>query len=388
MARFAIETIFSAVDRITAPVSRMQNRVGRMTRGISRGLADINDATGRLTAGLVGVGKAAAIGIAAPIGAALAGITAINAATAQTDALARAQGTTGRNVSLIAGALRETGLEAEDVTDLFEELNNKMGESKGLEEIGPVTESLTILGLKFKDIKNLSPEKQVEAIANAGLKLDDVQKAIGATDIFFGNKASVIFGSLSKKGASLEEATKRVKELSFITNRGTAGALLYGKAVNESTFFLTSLGKEISGLAGEKLAPLIEMVTEAAIKNKELINQKLIEFFENMAVQIKWLIENFGLVVDRIKAVGRVIGIFFAMSLALKAVAVAMGVVNFVVGLNKFVIIGVAIAGLIALIIDLTDQWDLVAAVMLVAFDKIGAGVTWVKGLFVDFLST
>lgn len=50
--RFSIETVFKAIDRVTAPVSRMQNRVGRFTRSMSRGLNDVTRAADRMGSGL------------------------------------------------------------------------------------------------------------------------------------------------------------------------------------------------------------------------------------------------------------------------------------------------------------------------------------------------
>lgn len=40
--RFSVESVFKAVDRVTAPVTRMQNRVGRFTRSMERGLRRVN----------------------------------------------------------------------------------------------------------------------------------------------------------------------------------------------------------------------------------------------------------------------------------------------------------------------------------------------------------
>lgn len=40
--RFSVEAVFKAVDRMTAPVTRMQNRVGRATRSMDRGFRRLN----------------------------------------------------------------------------------------------------------------------------------------------------------------------------------------------------------------------------------------------------------------------------------------------------------------------------------------------------------
>lgn len=50
--RFSVEAVFKAVDRITAPITRMQNRVGKFTRSMEAGLRRANRAMGKFTAGI------------------------------------------------------------------------------------------------------------------------------------------------------------------------------------------------------------------------------------------------------------------------------------------------------------------------------------------------
>ena len=50
--RFSVEAVFKAVDKVTAPVSRMQNRVGKFTRTASRGFARLNRVVGKFGQGL------------------------------------------------------------------------------------------------------------------------------------------------------------------------------------------------------------------------------------------------------------------------------------------------------------------------------------------------
>jgi len=50
--RFSIEAVFKGVDRLTAPVSRMQNRVGKFTRAMTRGLRTANRALSDVIGGL------------------------------------------------------------------------------------------------------------------------------------------------------------------------------------------------------------------------------------------------------------------------------------------------------------------------------------------------
>lgn len=50
--RFSIEAVFRAVDRVTAPVSRMQNRVGKFTRTAGRGFHKLNRSVEKFSRGL------------------------------------------------------------------------------------------------------------------------------------------------------------------------------------------------------------------------------------------------------------------------------------------------------------------------------------------------
>jgi tape measure domain-containing protein len=43
--RFSVEAVFSAVDKVTAPVTRMQNAVGKMTRSVERSLRSVTAVT-------------------------------------------------------------------------------------------------------------------------------------------------------------------------------------------------------------------------------------------------------------------------------------------------------------------------------------------------------
>lgn len=50
--RFSVEAVFSAVDKVTAPVTRMQNAVGKMTRSVERGLRSVTAVTNSAVKGI------------------------------------------------------------------------------------------------------------------------------------------------------------------------------------------------------------------------------------------------------------------------------------------------------------------------------------------------
>lgn len=59
--RFSVEAVFKAVDRLTAPVRKMQNRVKKFTRSVNRGFHRLNRTVDKFGRGLKAVGRQAAV---------------------------------------------------------------------------------------------------------------------------------------------------------------------------------------------------------------------------------------------------------------------------------------------------------------------------------------
>ena len=69
--RFSVEAVFRAIDRVTAPVTKMQNRVGKFTRSMQRNFTKLNRITRKMGDGLkkgVAIGTAALVGLGAAMG--------------------------------------------------------------------------------------------------------------------------------------------------------------------------------------------------------------------------------------------------------------------------------------------------------------------------------
>lgn len=71
--RFSVEAVFKAVDRVTAPVNRMQQRVGRLTRSLEANFRRLNRSVQRFGSGMKQAGRTAAAGLASA-GAAMFGV--------------------------------------------------------------------------------------------------------------------------------------------------------------------------------------------------------------------------------------------------------------------------------------------------------------------------
>lgn len=92
--RFSIEAVFRAVDRVTAPVTRMQNRVGKFTRSADRGFRRLNRTVNKfgrgikrgaqvavVAVGLLGTAMAATLGPGANFEQAIVNVGAVSLKT-------------------------------------------------------------------------------------------------------------------------------------------------------------------------------------------------------------------------------------------------------------------------------------------------------------------
>ncbi|WP_421902172.1 phage tail tape measure protein [Maridesulfovibrio sp.] len=203
------------------------------------------------TGGMIGatvVAGAAAVGTA---------VTMANQATGEQVKLARALGVSAEEFQAWGGIAKEAGFEVDTVGDLIEEMNNKLGESAGLEEITPVKESLEMLGLSFEELQGIAPEEQFKRIAEAIKAMPDGQQASAAADILMGGEANKFFGYLRTRKEGVDEIIAQQKRLNVLSEEGRKGAADYNTAFSQMSTVVGSVAAEISGLIGGALAPLI-----------------------------------------------------------------------------------------------------------------------------------
>ena len=297
MARFSIEAVFEGIDKITAPINRIDNRLGRFTRTTRSRLRQIDRVSNDLAASLGRVALTAGKAIAGSGALAAGSITLLNQATVRADTLAKSVDVSVNTAEALGAAVSGAGFDFETIVDLVEEMNNKLGESAGLEQITPVTESLAILGLEFKNIQNLKPEDQFKAIANAALAMEDGQKAAAAADILLGGEANRVIGILRDQGGTIEEVIARYESLNFLTDRARAGAKQYSAQLGFTTQAVSTISRQFSGLAGEALAPVLEKFNALLVANRELIQLKIQQTVTAIADAFDWLVENIDSVV-------------------------------------------------------------------------------------------
>lgn len=359
---FAVDAVFRAVDRMTQPISRIQQRVSRFTRDLDRGLNSVNDRVNRMVGGL---GKGAmAVGALGAAGLGLAFIAdELTQADVMAQKLSRSVGISVDTVDALTAAIAPAGFEFESVIDLIEELNNKMGESAGIEEIGGVTDSLKILGLAYKDIAKLSPEKQFNAVMNAALGMKDAQAAASAVDILMGGDANKMLGLLREKGATIEDITAKYEQMSFRSEESRAGAEKLQASFAMVKGLISNVASELAGLAGNALGPVTDRMREWVIANRDLIDQGITDTFTSMVDSVTWLVDNFAEIVMWTKRIGIGLAVFIAFTLILKTFVLIMTAVNLVMAANPFTLMVLAIIALIAVVALMIFYWEDVSRV-------------------------
>lgn len=221
-------------------------------------------------------------------------ITVTNRSTLQAEALASAYGVSVEKLEAMGRVVEPLGLTFENVGDLIEEMNNKLGESKGLDEpMTAVKESLKILNLEYKDFKDLAPEKQFMEIIDAAKNLEDQQKAVAAVDILTGAEANRIVGYLRTQDESFQSLIDKQLQLNFLTTEGRKGAKDWSLVFNEIKTIATTILQEVAGLAGADLAPLLRSYVEWLKTNREFVKLKIKETVDTIVKFISIGIKGF-----------------------------------------------------------------------------------------------
>jgi hypothetical protein len=357
--RFTIKAVLKAVDNITAPIKRMQDSVLKFSRTSTRAIQRLNkNVIGVMKSFIGGAAKVAAVTAGLTLGVAAYG-DATTSAAAESAALANAVGLEVRTMEALGAAVKSAGFGVENIVDLVEEMNNKLGESSSIEEMTAVTESLHTLGLAFKDIKKLAPEEQFKAITDADIKMTAVQQASFALDSLFGAEGSRIAGILSAQGLAVDDLIKKHEELTFRTAEGRAGALAYAKQAAQLKTTLGSLTAEFFGLLGAELAPyLAELTEKIRALDKAAVAEKVLGFAKNVSDFVKTLVSNRVEIGQWFTDVGKGITIVGGLVVALWSLSTVLTAVNLVMSLNPVGAIIIAVGLLSAAIALLIIKWD------------------------------
>lgn len=190
--RFSVEAVFKAVDRITAPVTRMQNRVGRFSRSMEGGFRRLNRSVDGFARGMRTAGLAVTAALALSSGA-MASVIGTGAEFEQT---------------LVSAAVKFPG-EIRKGTEAFRLLEDAARETGSTTEF---TASQAAGALNFLAMAGFNAESAVAALpgvvdlaTSAGLDLAT------ATDVASDSLGA--FGLMTEDAADLSRNLARVNDV-------------------------------------------------------------------------------------------------------------------------------------------------------------------------------
>lgn len=392
--RFSVEAVFKAVDKVTAPVTRMQDRVGRFTRAIEKGLRKALHVTNEFGEKLKSVGeKIAAVGekVAAFTGLEFAAVAeTINHVAEATDEL----GKRARRLKFPIEALQEWEYVAKQAgigTDEFDTAIDKFGKNVGQAKMRA--------GALFGSLQRYNPAllRQIRHAKDAGAAFDIYIAALRKTkdplvrlamaSDAFGKGVGVKFAGIAEMSAhKLAELRKEVLENGIATEHDAEQAELYVEALN-------ALKGAFQGLVRSVVMPLLPDITEKLrhwrewlLEHRANIQKYVIEIMHKAWAAMQRFVailgeisekhDVFGLLakgadmllstIEFLNKYGEMIvymvGSFLALTIVLKTLVTIMALVNLVMAANPLVLLAIGIAALIAGLYLMITHWREVKA--------------------------
>jgi hypothetical protein len=281
--KFAIETVFSAVDKISAPVDKITARVDKMGRSLTRSLRKADKALGAVNSGMLKVAKVGAAGVVA---AATATTVALNKTTDAADSLAKESRRLDFDIEALQKArfvAEQSGVSVELLSKSLGAFSKRLGEAAG--GTGPLVSGL----------KNINPElleqlKSADSVSDAyDLYINAMRDAGSATE-----KAALANAAFSRSGLALANISdnsagriaamnKEMEENGLISREAAEAAEAYNDASNR-------LKRSITGTIQTGLLPLTKILTPVldkmrawVVTNRQLITTRLEKFFTQSA---------------------------------------------------------------------------------------------------------
>ncbi len=355
--RFTIEAVFKGVDNLTKPVSRMQNRVQKFTRGMIKGLKKVTRvaaAVGRaLRKGFTRGFKVAGVAVAAAT-------VAIVKFTKEADSLAKQSRLLDFDIEqlqLWKFAAGQAGMTTQEFDKSLLSFTKRVGEARHG------------TGAMFTLLQKSNPTllKQIQSTKDSGkafeLLIDALGKTKNAQDAIAlanaaGGKSAAKFILLAKlERSEREKLFKEMRQNGLITKA-------QAKLAEDLTDSWTSMMLALNGLRNQVLEPLMPLLIEGskhirqwAIDNKALISGKFKDF-------LKFVVNNFSDIVAEAKFFIKVAAWILGIVVALKVLIGVLTVVNLLMAANPAVLIILAIIAAISLLVFaikfLIDNWKAV----------------------------
>jgi hypothetical protein len=272
-----VETRFTARDIASAALSRIRRSAlaaSKAVNALSGTLGSIKNITAKVSVAVAG---------GAVLTAAAGALAQING---EKEALAKSVGQDVNYIDAIAFRVQNLGLDYESVIDLAEELTNKLGEQASVGGVTAVTDALTILGIKFEDIKNLSQSDQFKKVFEAGLSVKDAQKAAAAFDILLGGEGNKTIGYLRSLGLTNDEIINSFNKINFLTKQGRDGFTKFAQQFSRTQKIIATVAQDAFGNISSSIEPLLNRLNSFLIENKKSIQENIKQYGDQFAAAV------------------------------------------------------------------------------------------------------
>lgn len=239
--RFSVEAVFKAVDRLTAPVTRMHNRVGKFTRRMERNFTKLNRSVDTFVGGMKQAGVAIVASLALTSGA-MASVIGTGADFEQT---------------LVSAAAKFPG-EIRRGTEAFEQLEQAARKTGATTEF---TASQSAQALNFLAMAGFDAESSIAA-------LPGVVDLATAAQVDLAQATDVASDSLGAFGLMTKDASQLGRNLARV-NDVIAKTTTSANTTVESLFETIKDGAPVATTAGasmETFAALAGELANAGIK--------------------------------------------------------------------------------------------------------------------------
>lgn len=303
--QFVIETLARVVDRVTAPMRRItmsqirnartiREAFGRVSVAMGQQFARMVSTAARFSRRMVNVGVQQLGSLAASTakwgtvsaGGLGAGAIALNHSTTEAQRLSKAMGLNVELVEAFESSLNGTSFNLENIIDLAEELANKVGESKKTGLTESLKGGLKTLGLKYADIKKLSPEAQFTKLFDTALKMKDRQAAASGLDQIMGGEANKIFSVLADRAKSTGDLIKAYRSLNFQTDESRRGAMQFTDQLAKLVGTIMSIGKFAAGILGERIQAKLGELSNYLETQKTVVQKWVTETVDAFVEQL------------------------------------------------------------------------------------------------------
>ena len=196
-------------------------------------------------------------------GAAFSSMVAFTKQTLQAqDELFKLSQKTGIAVESLAGlefAAEQSGVELDKVAKATRAFGLLVAEAAN--ESSGAAKKLSQLGLSYKDLKDLSPERQLLALADALSKFSKEDRAVALTATL-GNRMADLIPLLSGGSKGLQELIEQGKKLNPVTEQSARNAEKFNDQVNLLSKSVSALGREMV----QGIIPSLTRVSDEMVK--------------------------------------------------------------------------------------------------------------------------